>query len=312
MSSLSQEILHHWEEADYTSAWRITSLPDSHRGWTIFLPDGSYGVAVPLATDVEINESFASVRLQSLYITNIDCHRALVLSSHNASEAFASLCEIFVLPGHDGRAREQLVADPVSWWHEWKNLLGNKSVDVRVYDVLGELVSLEALATLGLSPTWRGPKGASVDIDCGNEKYEVKSTLSRNKKTVQIHGLFQLAHDDAKRYLLFAQFEPSDCGTSINKMISRLSSLGFSRSELEDALTKLGYPAGNSSRDQCFNLLALSKYAVNETFPHIAPESFIGGTLPNGVTSINYGVSLDGIEHESLSAHVAHKDDEAE
>ena len=301
MSQLSEEISAIWESCRKGYAQELPSLLDTcYPAWSVALPDGRFGVAVPYGERDEVFEAFANAWIESLSLKNVSDGPVLVLSSYESSQAFASLCAEFVSPGVGGNARFELMSNPVSWWREWKGLLGNKNVDRRVYDVLGELVCLEALCNMGFDPVWGGPHGTICDIDCGIRKYEVKSTLSRNSRSVQIHGLFQLSKGEEEKHLVLAQFEPSLNGLSINEMVDVLTGHGFSRAELNNALLDLGYPNGNSARNNCYALLGLTSYLVDNEFPHISPESFVDGTLPLGVTSINYGISLDGIQGESL------------
>lgn len=305
MNELSEEIISHWRTSKRGYAQELPSLVDTgYPAWSVILPDGRFGVAVPYGERDRVFETFASVWVESLTVTNVSEEPVLALASFDSSQAFASLCAEFVLPGADGRSRGDLVEDPVSWWREWKGLLGNKNVDRRVYDVLGELVCLEALSNMGLDPVWAGPNGASCDIDCGNKKFEVKSTLSRNSKSAQVHGLFQLSNDGTEKFLILAQFEPTVEGLSIDDMVDVLTGHGFSRAELNNALLDLGYPSGNSSRCKCYSLRGLTKYLVDDAFPHISSDSFAEGMLPLGVTSISYGISLDDIPGESMAGLV--------
>lgn len=313
MSGLTGEIINHWQANKRGYAQELPSLVDTgYPAWSVILPDGRFGVAVPYGDRDEVFESFASVWVESLTVTNVSEGPVLVLSSFDSSQAFASLCAEFVSPGMDGRSRANLAENPVSWWKEWKGLLGNKNVDRRVYDVLGELVCLEALSNMGLDPVWGGPGGASCDIDCGDRKFEVKSTLSRNSKSVQVHGLFQLAVEEAEKFLILAQFEPTVKGLSIDDMVDVLTGYGFSRAELNNALLDLGYPRGNSARCKCYILHGLTKYLVDDAFPHISPDSFVGGALPLGVTSVSYGITLDDIPGESLIGLVHRADGQVE
>lgn len=301
MSEFPKEIIDHWQLSQTGYARELPSLVDTgYPAWSVVLPDGRFGVAVPYGDGDKVFESFASVWVESMTVTNVSDGPVLVLSSFDSSQAFASLCAEFVSPGTDGRSRFELTENPVSWWEEWKGLLGNKNVDQRVYDVLGELVCLEVLSSMGLNPVWGGPNRASCDIDCGMKKFEVKSSLSRNSKSAEVHGLFQLAGDETEKFLILAQFEPTVEGLSIDEMVDILTGYGFSRAELNNALLDLGYPSGNSARSKCYSLRGLTKYLVDESFPHISPSSFVGGALPLGVTSISYGIALDDIVGESL------------
>lgn len=297
MNSIQDEIKKHWDMQQRGYAREILVLAGTgYPAWTVNFPDGRFGVAIPYSGEEPVIESFASAWIESLSIKNIACDKCLVLCSFDSSSAFSSLCAEFVNPGDTGACREELASNPVAWWNEWKNLLGNKNVDLRVYDVLGELVSLLALSRQGKYPVWRGPGKSTCDIDCGSDKYEVKSTLTRSSKNVQIHGLFQLAEDGTRKHLLLARFEPSSEGLSINSLLEDLFCEGFSKAELNSRLQDLGYPSGSSSRSKCYVLLDLSHYCVDEEFPHISASSFVGDGLPKGVTSINYCVGLDGVE----------------
>lgn len=296
MNSIQEEIKLHWETQQRGYAKEISSLSDAgFPAWAINLPGGGFGVAIPYPGEKPVMESFASAWIESLSIKNIPCDECLVLCSFDSSTAFATLCAEFANPGVAGRYREDLTSNPVAWWNEWKNLLGNKNVDRKVYDVLDELVSLLALSKQGEDPVWRGPSKSTCDIDCGQSKYEVKSTLTRNSKTVQIHGLFQLSDDGTQKHLILARFEPSVSGFSINSLVEELFNEGFSKAELNNCLLDLGYPNGSSSRSKCYILLDLTCYVVDGAFPRVSASSFIGGALPQGVTSIEYGINLDDI-----------------
>lgn len=305
MTSIAEEILSHWQNNQEKYASQIQSISDSRwPAWTINLSFKAVGVALPLPSDIQVEEDFSSVKLRCISIPAISSKPMLALISFEKSYAFASLCAQFVTPGNNGKRREQLISNPVVWWKEWKGLLGNKNVEKKVYDVLGELVGLATLFAQGHHPKWTGAQGISTDIDCGSEKYEVKSTTVRNSKSFEAHGLFQLSTDTVPKYLLFAQFEPSEAGCSINRLMDHLYNQGLPTSEYEENLKKLGYAQGASARTKMYRLLGLSKYEINDSFPHIEPSSFVGGTLPEGVTSISYHVSLDGICCKNMLSYV--------
>ena len=43
---------------------------------------------------------------------------------------------------------------PLEWWRSWKEMLGNKNIDPRIYDVLGELIVLKTMIPLGEDISW--------------------------------------------------------------------------------------------------------------------------------------------------------------
>lgn len=299
---LANSIFESWQY-QLPNRWsRIEGLEGEFSAWAMTLADSSRCVALPYDQSLpRVNEEFSDVRLFSeLAIQGFPVDAILVLSSSEGSRAFAALCAEFVTPGQDGSIRESVLRSPVSWWNEWKMLLGNKAVDSRVYDVLGELVSLSTLISMGYAPVWSGPTRATADIRCGLETFEVKSTTLRSSKTVSMHGLYQAASAGEMKRLIFCRFEAAEAGVSINSVVARLVEQGFGALEVEESLAALGYPKGKSARDQHYALLALIQYEMDDRFPGITPGSFVGGDLPAGVLSVSYTISLDGLEGRDL------------
>ena len=85
--------------------------------------------------------------------------------------------------------RKEIIKSPVKWWREWKDLLGNRNVDDRVYDVLGELCVLNQLLAKGEDASWNGPSCASYDIETEIRFVEVKSSIVRDRKEITISSL---------------------------------------------------------------------------------------------------------------------------
>ncbi|RYE69192.1 MAG: PD-(D/E)XK motif protein [Oxalobacteraceae bacterium] len=214
---------------------------------------------------------------------------------------FGVICEHMVSVDSGTAAREALLADPLNWWQRWRHLLGNALVDNHGYDVLAELLAVEALFSKGASFEWTGPFGGVVDIKTPSTDYEVKSTISRYGATVSISGQFQLAASSGKPLrLLHFRFEPVDNGLSIDLVCDRLIALGVDSAMLESALQRLGMEAGCSTRKEAYDLLEARSYKVDNSFPRIIPASFIGGALPAGVVHFEYTVDLSGLESQQL------------
>ena len=212
-----------------------------------------------------------------------------------------SLCAEFIDPGTDGSSRIAVLNDPVAWWGKWKELLGNKNIDARIYDVLGELCVLYVLLQSGENAAWNGPDGASYDIETDDKFIEVKSTLSRSKREITVNNQFQLDTSSKNLNLVLCVFEPSiQSGVSINKITEKLGELGYNVKLVNQKLSELGFEEGMSSRNKTFLLHEMLRYTINSDFPRITPESFIGGVLPAGVTGITYTVDLSGMTSESM------------
>ena len=215
--------------------------------------------------------------------------------------AFTNLCFDFVNPGDNGEYRKALLASPVNWWASWKELLGNKSVDERVYDVIGELAVLRYYAQKGLNPKWNGPNQSSYDIELDDSFVEVKSSINRMKKEITISSIYQLSNLNKKLYLTFCTFElTAGQGESINSLVRDLRLLGYNVATINEALEKKGFGVGKSDRNKTFILHSMYQYVVDEKFPKVIEQSFVDGVLPKGIIDISYTVDLSGLEAVNL------------
>lgn len=296
--SLSEKIRRGWARTaeGYTEEIEGLSCP----AWVIRLKDG-YGVAIPNGAHKMIEENFSEVVLKNEHISISGEEREVLVllceKDAGSEQPFSTLCAEFVNPGKDGTVRRQVEEEPELWWAQWKELLGNKNVDERVYDTLGELIVLRYLFTQGKRPAWNGPTGATYDIDCGKEFFEVKSTIKRSAREITLSNSFQLAPPEGKALsIVLCQMERSTEGESINSVVSDLVHAGFNEKQLETYLKKLGLGIGKSARNRNYIVHAIIQYPVNEDFPAITDMSFKDGLLPPHVKSITYTVSLDGLQ----------------
>ena len=70
--------------------------------------------------------------------------------------------------------------------------------------------------------------------------------------------------------------------------------MGYNTDLLNAKLELRGFEKGMSARKKRFILHEMLLYKVDETFPRITPDSFVGGVLPEGITKITYTVDLSG------------------
>lgn len=302
---LVENIESNWKTDILGYAQIILPLKDTdYPAWTVKLVDG-YGVAVPYSGE-DVNESFSNARIFSadnIMVSPGVVQRFLVLitASSGIELPFATLCSELIDPGADGSARRSITSDPVAWWKKWKELLGNKNIDARIYDVLGELCVLYVLLRSGEDAAWNGPDGASYDIEADTKFVEVKSTLSRSKREISVSNQFQLDPPGKPLNLVLCTFEPTiQTGISINGILRKLNELGYNIEMINQKLSELGFEEGMSSRNRTFLLHEMLKYTVGSDFPRITPESFAGGVLPMGVTKITYTVDLSGMPSEPM------------
>ncbi len=302
---LTEELINNWAGTPSGMFMNVVSLSnEGYETWTM-KNRSEYGVAFPIESEEDISEYFSGAHLYTdkKILNDKDERNILFLTSDKDEiiEPFSALCAELITPGDNGELRREIECNPLAWWSQWKELLGNKNVDFRAYDVLGELWVLKYLAEHGEQSEWNGPNGATYDIDCNGYFVEVKSTMARNKKQITLSNLFQLDPPNGQKlYLVLCQFELAQNGISINSLVKDLEQLGYSSSGLNEKLSKLGLEKGKTARKRNYIVHNVTKYPVDDIFPAIRLTSFKGDVMPKGVMSITYTVTLDGITGENL------------
>ena len=225
----------------------------------------------------------------------------MTTSSLEVEESFAALCAALITPGDDGVNRKKIIQSPLTWWMNWKEMLGNKNVDPRIYDVLGELCVLREMLHSGEDISWNGPNGSSYDIEMESKFVEVKSTIVRNKLQVTISSEFQLKPEKKPLWLILCQFEPTMfTGDSIDSVLEEIRELGYNTNQINEKLIDMGFEVGMSSRKKTFALHNMLQYTIDDDFPRITDDSFIDGVKPKGITSLTYTVDLSDIPAVSI------------
>ncbi len=302
---LTEELRNNWSGSPNGMFMNVVSLKNQgFETWTI-KDRTEYGVAVPIDSDEDISEFFSGAHIYTeRKVLNGENERNILFltcDKEDIIEPFSALCAELISPGEGGEFRKELEKNPLVWWAQWKELLGNKNVDSRAYDVLGELWVLKYLTEHGEQAEWNGPNGSTYDIDCNGYFTEVKSTIARSKKQITLSSLFQLDPPQGQPlYLVLCQFESAQDGISIDGLVKDLEGLGYSSSGLNDKLAKLGLERGKTARKRKYIIHEVTRYKVDDNFPAIRPSSFVGGSKPEGVMSITYTVTLDGVSGEKL------------
>lgn len=265
-----------------------------------------FGVSVDIEHDVVVSERFATARIYThdeniLGIT----HHFLVLENTEESlrNEFAAICAQFADPGERGAQRKQLLDDPAGWWSRWKKLLGNSVREKTTHALLGELLVYSRLLDAGRKVVWKGPQHHSHDLECDDVDYEVKSTIARYGTAITVSGQFQLEPVEGKSLnVAFCRFEEaSSKGYSIDGIVGSLESQGADRTELESKLSGIGFEAGCSARRQGYVLHeGIRIYEVDDSFPKITSESFVGEKIPDGIIQLTYQVDLSSAHYTVL------------
>lgn len=305
---LIERIKNNFNKGFFDKAMLIEDLPVEYPAWTI-KNSNWVGVAVPLNQTFTFSEHFSNVRIRTAPGTEIngDTYNLLMLTCDDMGlrNEFAVICSQFIQPGPDGKLREELISAPEKWWGNWKFLLGNVNSSQSAYPVLGELTVLEKLLLDGRKAKWTGANKATHDIELPNCSYEVKSTTNRYGYEVTISSVYQMKKSGETLDLAFCRFEPSVLGRSINDLVESIVQIGYPEEELEANLQKQNLECGCTARNIRFKLLEMKVYSVDDEFPAVTCDSFVGGVLPKYVTEFSYTLDLSGVTSKnSLSARV--------
>lgn len=276
----------------------MRSLPKEYPAIIIRNSEG-YGVAIVYDDKRVISEKFANCRMftQYLSIDGIE-NKYLILSCmlDSLRYEFATVCAQFVEPGVNGIDRKNLLQEPLTWWKQWRELLGNAIADRNAYSIIAEMMVLDELYVMDKTVEWAAVTAGSHDIEGDAGSYEVKSTIKRYGATITIAGQHQL--QSLKRLqLYFCRLEKSKAGISINDMKEKLIEHGYDKEKLEQQLYHLGYENGASVREDKYKVLEKRKYEVDEKFPKITKSSFKNNDIPESVIQITYTIDLDGLEY---------------
>ncbi|MFP4512484.1 MAG: PD-(D/E)XK motif protein, partial [Acidimicrobiales bacterium] len=141
---------------------------------------------------------------------------------------------------------------------------------------------------------WTGPTGAPHDLTTPSAELEVKATRRREGRFVEIHGLDQLQPpEDGTLHLLYLRVEERDQGRTVSDLVESLRSLGVDSSRLDQLLDQSGWSEDEPDDDR-LAIVEERMYLVDDSFPKIVPQSFVGGAPPDGVMQLRYTVDLTG------------------
>jgi hypothetical protein len=186
--------------------------------------------------------------------------------------------------------------------NQWRELLSRDSLPMpersAVIGLFGELLILRRLAHFNplVLPIWTGPDGGRFDFYAGGQALEVKTTLRRQGVVLTIHGHDQLEIPQGGSLhvaVLLVEETPTG-GENLRSLVEAISNAGVSRVDIYRKLARLGFTPDILSLldDQRFKLSERRVYRVDDAFPRITAESFVGAGLPRGVTSIIYTIDL--------------------
>ena len=196
-------------------------------------------------------------------------------------------------------AADSMVRQYLRWRELFADLPRPSLSRAQLAGVLAELLALRDLLGRLDDPidTWQGPMGARHDFLSGRAALEIKAVTGSTIEHVTIHGVEQLiAPSSGSLHLAVYRLEVATGELSIDSVFRDLGDAGLDPLELREKLHMVGVEPGSDLAALEWRLAEQCLFLVDDGFPRIAPDSFVGGAVPAGVTSLNYSISLVGLE----------------
>ena len=227
---------------------------------------------------------------------------------------FAAICDEMVKGLGMGKEPIELIEQVAG---RWRSLLSMEELDEaslsQIVGLFGELYVLSELATEltpgGALASWVGADKARHDFEFTSVAFEVKTSRVLNRTVAQIHGLQQLAASpNTQLNVCHIQVEWSPDGFDIPSFVAALKSK-FSPAEVADfdakvSLAKFTPERIENSGVYKFKITRCALFSVEADFPKITRlelENF--GAINAHLTSINYGLSLDGLPFTDITGN---------
>lgn len=188
----------------------------------------------------------------------------------------------------------------------WRRLLegGSGPSQEALVGLFGELLVLEAMVQADPSSRvdhWQVGAQAVHDFVRAGQAVEVKTTTVREGRRVEIHGIDQLAPPEGgSLHLVFLRLQVGDEGRSVGDLVKAVRSATYDQDHLDSTLRTLGWIEDGAAPPR-FKVVEQRWYRVDQAFPHLTKDVFVGSEVPEGVMSIRYSIDLSGAVPRPLS-----------
>ncbi|WP_432564794.1 PD-(D/E)XK motif protein [Kineococcus sp. SYSU DK003] len=183
----------------------------------------------------------------------------------------------------------------------WRALLatrrGSKLTLTQQMSLFAELFVLDLVSDgTRIDPhCWRGPRREPHDIVLPAAALEVKA-VGKSSQSITIHGVDQLEPPGKPLALVLVEVLEDEQGQTLSELVEEFLSRATDRGEALWLLATAGFERLEAERYQeRFAVGALSHLAVSRDTPRVVASSFEGGSVPEGVTRLQYHIGLDQI-----------------
>ena len=230
----------------------------------------------------------------------------LLLEKHIDKDLFEVLCLSLISTVNEISNSDTCLMVSLAHLKRWKGFMSGRKRPVlsrqEIFGLFAELTFMKSLLAKHkndhnkIIDSWEGPDQSHQDFIFSNVAVEVKAISGRERNTVRISSEDQLAglteHVYLKIYRL-GDMPESAKSLNLNEIVNEIEEALIAaedRDIFSDKLAKTGYIPIEEYNSPSLIVLSEQTYVVSEDFPRICRSS-----LPEGISKVNYELSLDKI-----------------
>jgi len=169
----------------------------------------------------------------------------------------------------------------------------------KVAGLIGELIFLDKVVDENpdMWKTWQGPQGARHDFRTGNMAVEVKTSMSKINRIIEINSLYQLEiPENGSLYLVHYVIESNRSGDlDVPGLIESVQGKTGNPDELEELIKLTEYDEKDKKiwSEHKFLFRGVDYYSITEEFPSLTRVRFKSDP-PTCISDVRYKLDLAG------------------
>lgn len=254
-----------------------------------FVMNDEMGVGIIYNKIDEIHESFNSFSLCTktyFYDEKNTTFIMLLKKGKKGLKDFSRVCASFVCEEN----RNSIILNPIDWWEEWRQLIGNTNKEQAIYPLIAELLLYYYVYKNDSTAKWNYHTYPTHDIESDSKTYEVKSTLSKYNSIIHVSSENQLKRGKNPLFLFFVRMEESLDGLCLEDVLNKFCS--EKKSELMCSIKKAYPNLQTHQKKKKFKILDIRKYVVDDNFPVLNIDR---NQIPSCINHISYDIDLLGL-----------------
>ena len=195
--------------------------------------------------------------------------------------------------------KEEFLADPKSWWENFKALTGDSIGKITTKAFFAEFATwLYLKKNYPCDVLWGSLKNSHDIQSVDGGQHEVKSSESRHSATITISSSMQNSSGNGAFYYYFNRIESDrEDGLSINDLLQFARSMNCDMNSIERILEKQKIFPYSDERNKKFFIEDFWRYdAKDPRFPRITLDSFKDEVNVAAIAEISsYSINLDAL-----------------